>query len=189
MSPDWSAKAEPVPYATMGDPQSLNLYAYVRNNPLRGVDPDGHDYLITDPTEMDNSDAETDSSESVADQQQNQQEEGQQQTENVSATEQAPASTNSSGHPIDKDAIANYIDQNAAKSSLHDCATYCRKAFEAGGVDTSGHPVDAKDWGPTLLKNGAAVVAQDGYTPQKADTAVFAGNNDHPFGHIAVYDG
>ncbi len=42
MSPDWSAKEEPVPYATMDDPQSLNLYAYVRNNPLRGVDPDGH---------------------------------------------------------------------------------------------------------------------------------------------------
>jgi RHS repeat-associated protein len=42
MSPDWSAKVEPVPYATMGDPQSLNLYAYVRNNPITGFDPDGH---------------------------------------------------------------------------------------------------------------------------------------------------
>lgn len=42
LSPDWSAKEEPVPYATMGDPQSLNLYAYMRNNPLGGVDADGH---------------------------------------------------------------------------------------------------------------------------------------------------
>ncbi len=42
VSPDWSAKEEPVPYATMGDPQSLNLYAYMRNNPLGGVDADGH---------------------------------------------------------------------------------------------------------------------------------------------------
>jgi predicted permease len=42
MSPDWSAKEEPVPYATMDDPQSLNLYAYVRNNPLTRVDADGH---------------------------------------------------------------------------------------------------------------------------------------------------
>jgi RHS repeat-associated protein len=42
MSPDWSAKEEPVPYATMDDPQSLNLYAYVRNNPLARTDPDGH---------------------------------------------------------------------------------------------------------------------------------------------------
>ena len=42
MSPDWSAKASPVPYATFGDPQSLNLYSYMRNNPLGGVDADGH---------------------------------------------------------------------------------------------------------------------------------------------------
>jgi RHS repeat-associated protein len=33
MSPDWAAKAEPVPYAKLDDPQSLNLYEYVRNNP------------------------------------------------------------------------------------------------------------------------------------------------------------
>ena len=42
LSPDWSAQATPVPYATMGDPQSLNLYSYMRNNPLGGTDPDGH---------------------------------------------------------------------------------------------------------------------------------------------------
>jgi RHS repeat-associated protein len=42
LSPDWSAKAEPVPYAKLDDPQSLNLYAYVRNNPLIKADPDGH---------------------------------------------------------------------------------------------------------------------------------------------------
>ena len=59
-----------MPYAKMDDPQSLNLYAYVGNNPLRGVDHDGHDFLTTDPTEMDNSEAETESSQSVADQQQ-----------------------------------------------------------------------------------------------------------------------
>ena len=43
MSPDWSAKAEPVPYAKMGNPQSLNLYTYVGNDPLGSVDSDGHD--------------------------------------------------------------------------------------------------------------------------------------------------
>ena len=41
-TPDWSAKVVPVPYAQMGDPQSLNLYAYVGNNPITHVDPDGH---------------------------------------------------------------------------------------------------------------------------------------------------
>ena len=42
MSPNWSAKAEPVPYAKLGNPQSLNLYAYVDNNPTTLTDPDGH---------------------------------------------------------------------------------------------------------------------------------------------------
>jgi RHS repeat-associated protein len=42
MTPDWSAKPMGVPYAEFGDPQSLNLYAYVRNNPLTRTDPNGH---------------------------------------------------------------------------------------------------------------------------------------------------
>ena len=42
MSPDWSAKQEPVPYSSLTNPQTLNLYAYVGNNPLTGLDPDGH---------------------------------------------------------------------------------------------------------------------------------------------------
>jgi RHS repeat-associated protein len=42
MSPDWSAKAQPVPYAKLDDPQTLNLYGYLRNNPVGGVDADGH---------------------------------------------------------------------------------------------------------------------------------------------------
>lgn len=40
--PDWSAKPEPVPYAKLDNPQSLNLYSYVHNNPLGRFDPDGH---------------------------------------------------------------------------------------------------------------------------------------------------
>jgi RHS repeat-associated protein len=42
MTPDWSSKPTPVPYATLGNPQSLNLYVYVMNNPLSRNDPDGH---------------------------------------------------------------------------------------------------------------------------------------------------
>jgi VWFA-related protein len=41
-SPDWSEKPEPIPYADLENPQSLNLYTYVHNNPLRSNDPDGH---------------------------------------------------------------------------------------------------------------------------------------------------
>ena len=42
MTPDWSAKVEPVPYSKLDDPQSLNLYAYVMNNPMTRIDADGH---------------------------------------------------------------------------------------------------------------------------------------------------
>jgi RHS repeat-associated protein len=41
-SPDWSANPQPVPFANPSDPQSLNLYSYVRNNPLKNRDLDGH---------------------------------------------------------------------------------------------------------------------------------------------------
>src|SRR5437016_10675454 len=41
-SPDWMVGATTVPYAEFGDPQSLNLYAYVRNSPIVRIDADGH---------------------------------------------------------------------------------------------------------------------------------------------------
>ncbi len=42
ITPDWAAKAAAVPYADYADPQSLNLYTYVRNLPTVRFDPDGH---------------------------------------------------------------------------------------------------------------------------------------------------
>jgi RHS repeat-associated protein len=42
MTPDWSEDAEPIPYADLTVPQSLNLYGYVRNAPSTRTDPDGH---------------------------------------------------------------------------------------------------------------------------------------------------
>jgi RHS repeat-associated protein len=45
ITPDWAAKATAVPYAELVDPQSLNLYSYVRNRPTVMVDADGH-YLL-----------------------------------------------------------------------------------------------------------------------------------------------
>jgi len=40
--PDWAEQPEPVPYADLKDPQSLNLYVYVRSNPMTNRDLDGH---------------------------------------------------------------------------------------------------------------------------------------------------
>jgi RHS repeat-associated protein len=42
ITPDWAAKATDVPYADFADPQSLNLYTYVRNIPTTKADADGH---------------------------------------------------------------------------------------------------------------------------------------------------
>jgi len=46
MSPDWAAKPEAVPYSKLDNPQSLNLYNYVGNNPLSRADVDGHVWPI-----------------------------------------------------------------------------------------------------------------------------------------------
>jgi RHS repeat-associated protein len=49
MSPDSTGDGldpAPVPWADFEHPQSLNLYSYVRNNPLTGTDDDGHDCVV-----------------------------------------------------------------------------------------------------------------------------------------------
>lgn len=48
MTPDWAAKPITVPYANFGNPQSLNLYSYVENNPMTLVDTDGHEIIYAD---------------------------------------------------------------------------------------------------------------------------------------------
>jgi RHS repeat-associated protein len=42
MTPDWADTPTTVPYADFGNPQSLNLYTYVGNNPITRFDVDGH---------------------------------------------------------------------------------------------------------------------------------------------------
>jgi uncharacterized protein (UPF0147 family) len=42
MSPDWSSGPDPVPYADLENPQTLNLYAYTQNNPMNRTDIFGH---------------------------------------------------------------------------------------------------------------------------------------------------
>ncbi len=54
MSPDWSAAPAGVPYAAFTNPQSLNLYAYVGNDPIDGEDPDGHRGNFTLPVDFGN---------------------------------------------------------------------------------------------------------------------------------------
>ena len=156
MSPDWSAKEEPVPYATMNDPQSLNLYAYVRNNPLRGVDPDGHNYLITEPTEEDNSNSETESSQSVADQQQAQQE-GQQQTGNVVYNETGGL------RPETKDGSGSSQNLHDSRVAVADVIDNREKAGSKGGVASDA--VSSKEQNNPQYKDAQAAASQAAHSP------------------------
>ena len=47
MTPDWDAKPVTVPYAKFGDPQTLNLYSYVENDPVNRADADGHQWHLS----------------------------------------------------------------------------------------------------------------------------------------------
>ena len=42
MSPDWSSNPISIPFARLDNPQTLNRYSYVGNNPLNRFDPNGH---------------------------------------------------------------------------------------------------------------------------------------------------
>jgi len=42
LSADWSSVPAPVPYANLNNPQTLNLYAMVSDNPTTRQDQDGH---------------------------------------------------------------------------------------------------------------------------------------------------
>jgi RHS repeat-associated protein len=44
LSPDWSPDPDSTPYAEFENPQTLNLYSYLNNNPLGSVDADGHSH-------------------------------------------------------------------------------------------------------------------------------------------------
>ena len=66
----------------------------------------------------------------------------------------------------------------------------CRIALEAAGIDTTGHPIDAKDYGPFLEDHGFEIITLDNtYIAQKGEVAVFAGNAAHESGHMEIFDG
>ena len=103
--------------------------------------------------------------------------------------------------PLNVAKAAKYLDDNAEPASTGKCATYVRRALEAGGVVINPHPVFARDYGPALVVNGFKPVAMKDYAPQAGDVVVIqpyaAGNAadgksfkaSDPAGHIAMFDG
>ncbi|MGZ5199719.1 MAG: CHAP domain-containing protein [Telluria sp.] len=95
--------------------------------------------------------------------------------------------------PFDKDKFASYLTTHAGKHAQHHCAKFVRLALEAGGADTKGHPIPAKEYGPTLTRNGfrAIEVADPAkFLFTKGDVVVMEPTKKgNPAGHIAGYDG
>jgi hypothetical protein len=92
--------------------------------------------------------------------------------------------------PFDKTKAVKFADDNALPVfGKGHCAKYVREALEAGGLNTSGHPVYAKNWGPTLIKIGFTKLSAVAYTPATGDVVVFQPIDSDGAGHIQIYDG
>jgi antitoxin (DNA-binding transcriptional repressor) of toxin-antitoxin stability system len=90
---------------------------------------------------------------------------------------------------LDKNRLADWMDAHALARSSHHCAMFCRQGLQAAGLNTEDRPGNAGDYGPFLLRHGARLVPVEGYTPQVGDTVVFDKTEQHPNGHIEMYDG
>jgi len=100
------------------------------------------------------------------------------------------AATGTSG--LNTTQFANWMDSHALSRSTGYCARYCRQGMEAGGLNTKGHPVDAKDYGSFLVRRGAQVVPNAGYlgNQQTGDVVVIQPAPGHSSsGHIEMWDG
>jgi hypothetical protein len=95
--------------------------------------------------------------------------------------------------PFNADKFATYLRTHAGKHSQSHCAKSVRRALEAGGADTKGHPTPARLYGPTLLSNGFHVISVDNpekFAFQQGDIVVIQPTrHGNPAGHIAGYDG
>lgn len=91
------------------------------------------------------------------------------------------------GYDIGK-AVA-YLRSEAKPQSIRKCATYVRKAIEAGGVETNGRPESAKDYDSYLPSIGFRKLDAQTYKPRVGDIIVHEAQDGHKDGHIAMYDG
>jgi hypothetical protein len=91
---------------------------------------------------------------------------------------------------LDKGTFAIWLRENALPPfGAGKCARFVREALEAAGADTTGHPVDAKNWGATLLRAGFTEATDVPYVAELADVVVIQPTSRNPHGHIAGFDG
>lgn len=68
------------------------------------------------------------------------------------------------------------------KKGKGECAKYVRIAIQAGGIDTSDHPIYAKNYGPYLIRWGFKEIPCTDYIPKTGDIRVW---QNYPGGNIA----
>jgi RHS repeat-associated protein len=96
------------------------------------------------------------------------------------------------------DNAVNWLNNNAHESwkdAKGQCAYYIRMALEAGGINTSNHPVPARLYGSYLKSWGFSIENPTNYL--KGDIAVIQGypgatsdpRTGIPYGHIQMYNG
>jgi hypothetical protein len=90
---------------------------------------------------------------------------------------------------------AEYLREHALPKSVKRCGEYTRKAIEAGGVTLVQHH-SAKDYGPSLTAVGFLALPNPPIGDYRlggryfvGDVAVIEAFEDHPHGHMQMYDG
>ena len=109
--------------------------------------------------------------------------------DNSNAAQSPVPQTKLSGLDVAK--AVQYLQAHYAGSTpAHHCARAIREAIQAGGLALKNHPVNAKDYGPTLAGENFVKISETDYTPKAGDIVViqpYQGGN--PAGHITMYDG
>jgi hypothetical protein len=91
---------------------------------------------------------------------------------------------------FDKAAFATALSDNALPPfGQGKCAKFVRLALEAAGMNTAGHPISAKDWGPTLSRLLFQVIPPDSYRPRQGDIVVIQSTSTSFDGHMQGFNG
>lgn len=87
----------------------------------------------------------------------------------------------------DVNAAVEHLNANASGHSTGKCATYVRRAIEAGGNVHLQRTESAKNYGSVL--EAAGFHALNNVNPQAGDVAVMQSVPGHPDGHMAMFNG
>ncbi len=91
-------------------------------------------------------------------------------------------------YDYDPDRAAQYATDNANKKSVSLCAAYVRNSLEAGGCPTFFHPKVAYEYKDFLLDLGFIEIPKTNKR-EIGDIVVFNAVRNHPYGHIAIWNG